>query len=145
MARISARILTVVLVTFVLASAQAPHKSPHRTEPSTTEIILIPSGNALLEFCSARKVEVGDMVEPAVLVKGARDNGMCGGYIAGVSDAMAGYQAVGSPRIYCSPSGVTLIQLVAVVKKWFEDNPSQLHQPAVSLVMRALSEAFPCK
>ena len=39
---------------------------------------------------------------------------------------------------------VTVNQLMLVVKKWLENNPKVLHEPAAIVTRYALSEAFPC-
>ena len=65
--------------------------------------------------------------------------GICLGYALGVADA--------TNREYCAPGGergVTGGQILSVVKKYFSDNPSSLHQDANVLILRSLKEAFPC-
>jgi hypothetical protein len=104
------------------------------------------SGNDLLERCSAPTYKVGDTVPAGELIRTARDNGLCVGYIMGVSDAGLNYivLAPNVKRRYCLPSEARSGQLVMVVKKYLEDNPAQLHLPAGVLTTDALIAAFPC-
>ena len=51
---------------------------------------------------------------------------------------------IGQATTSCLPSKVTLEQLIAVVLKWLEDNPSTWSDPASTLVSKALISAFPC-
>lgn len=103
-----------------------------------------PAGSRLLEMCSEPPVEVGDVVPVERLVKGASNNGMCAGYIAGVNDSQMMQGASGRPPLYCLPSGVQIDQMAKVVRKYLQDNPAELHLPGVILVRSALEQAFPC-
>ena len=53
------------------------------------------------------------------------------------------YVRDGSPN-YCLPPTTTLGQLVSVVSKYVEDNPSALAGRAELLVITAVQKAFPC-
>jgi hypothetical protein len=66
------------------------------------------------------------------------DQMYCLGYIAGVSDANKGTGK------YCLPPGVTQGQLKAVVSKYFNEYPENLHYTADSLIIDAFKIAFPC-
>ena len=59
------------------------------------------------------------------------------GYVAGVADAAYG-------TLYCPVPGITLGQLVDMTKSLLEKNPDQRHKTADSLVMHAITAAFPC-
>ena len=74
------------------------------------------------------------------------NKGYCLGYIIGVSDA-ANTLAVwkGFAESICTPQGVTSGQLQKVVVNNLNENPEELHLNASSLVLNALSEAFPCE
>ena len=61
------------------------------------------------------------------------------GYVAGVVDSFDGI------GIFCAPVGITLLQLVAIVKKYLEENPERWHITASKLVAEALQKSFPCK
>jgi hypothetical protein len=62
------------------------------------------------------------------------------GFIVGVSDSYNQY-------LYCLPageSGVTVGQVVEVVKKYLRATPERLHEPAYVLVVTALQRVWPC-
>jgi hypothetical protein len=104
-----------------------------------------PTGSQLLENCSEPPVEVGDVVPVDLLLRRARNNGMCAGYIAGVNDNQASQVASGQAPTFCLPAGVQIDQLAKVVRKYLEDNPAKLHLPGGILVKSALDQAFPCR
>ena len=114
------------LVAFVLLVA-AP--SARSEEPKLMGFV---SGDSLHEFCKA----------PANKL-------MCGGYIAGVSDAYAtpsgAHDGKLAVRSWCPPQDASLGQQTAVVSKWLDSHPEQWHFSAAVLVAQALAEAFPCK
>ena len=85
------------------------------------------TGNQLLTLCES---------------KGGSSEGVCIGYIEGVSDASEGKTWDGTP--YCAPKGATNGQLVKIVTKYLNDHPEHLHLSAHSIVQQALLEAFPC-
>tara|TARA_B110000459_G_C16157929_1_gene293812 strand:+ start:178 stop:504 length:327 start_codon:yes stop_codon:yes gene_type:complete len=85
------------------------------------------SGNRLLEAINTNK-------DAAIL------------FIYGVNDTFSlvqfGYKL--EPK-YCLPKALDDgNQLLLVVKKYLENNPSQLHESATILVSLALREPFPC-
>jgi hypothetical protein len=108
-------------------------------------IMFGPAGSQLLEICSEPPLKLGDVVPNVRLVEGAKNIGMCGGYIAGVNDNQASHVALGEAPTYCLPDGVEIYQLVKVVRKYLEDNPAKLHLPSGILVESALNQAFPCR
>ena len=132
---------TVIPISFTSSVAQ-----PQRAQKTEADVVLFGgSGNDLLERCSHPAVRAGDDMQVTELVKIARDNGMCLGYIVGLSDQAMGDQTFAhAKRNYCLPSGVRSEQLVMVVKKYLEDNPAQLHYEAAVMTIRALTDAFPC-
>jgi Rap1a immunity proteins len=66
------------------------------------------------------------------------EDGMCMGYISGVSDSFSGV-------FFCPPSGVTLGQMKAMVKKYMDETPAKLHESASDVVVAALKKDFSCK
>jgi len=64
----------------------------------------------------------------------------CQGFIVGAMDALAFY----STPSYCRPEGVTYSQGIDVVKRYLEAHPESRHEPAVHLIVAALTEAWPC-
>jgi|SRR5450755_2336230 len=126
-------------------SSRAQNRSAEKPEETIT--VFGGTGSDLLELCSAPTIKAGDTVLPTVLVKGARDNGQCAGYITGVNDGVMG-QLAAAPNAklpYCLPPGVNSKQSAMVVKKYLEDNPAQLHLPASLLTIHALVDSFPCR
>lgn len=67
----------------------------------------------------------------------AVDGGMALGYVMGVSDALR------SP-IVCVPPNSTNRQFAAVVKLYLRNHPEEWNEEAFGLVVKALSQAFPC-
>ena len=69
--------------------------------------------------------------------------GYCLGYIVGIAEVLETEPLVGMGA--CLPKTATKGQLRIIVIKWLEANPQHLHFSAHSLVVKALSKAFPCK
>jgi hypothetical protein len=65
---------------------------------------------------------------------------LCITYVAGVHDALF----VLKVAPYCTPDSITPNRLRRAVTKWLQTHPEQLHQPAASLVINALTDAYPC-
>ena len=104
-----------------------------------------PTGTRLLEWCSDMgRLKEGDKVTTDQLVDAARNVGSCVGFVAGVNDTALFYGSSIHPKTtrFSAPPGVKMDQLVRIVRKWLEDNPSQLHLPSSILVVNALSDAF---
>jgi hypothetical protein len=66
-------------------------------------------------------------------------NGLCIGYIVGLSNGLA------LAGLVCLPNGVTNQQAVKVVKKRLADHPERHHFSAYLESGEALVGAFPCK
>jgi Rap1a immunity proteins len=64
----------------------------------------------------------------------------CIGYVDGVTD---GWLLAG--RSICAPADATVGEYAAVVTKYLEDHPEELHLSPASLVIRAVNHAWPCK
>jgi hypothetical protein len=88
------------------------------------------TGNELLEYCRA---EVGSLGWHT-----------CLGYIMGASDMHDSLLAIRDMEpLFCTPTGVTFFQKVAVVVKYLEEHPESLYQAATAHVVDALLPAFP--
>ena len=73
------------------------------------------------------------------------ENAMATGFIAGVFDGYATEQNWDNQAHYiCMPDNATKQQLSDTVKKYLEDNPQDRHFNAASIVLNALSLAYPC-
>lgn len=59
------------------------------------------------------------------------------GYVAGVYDGIEGKQA-------CPVKEISARDAMQVVHTWLNTHRAQLEQPAYGLVVKALSEEFPC-
>jgi len=82
----------------------------------------------------------------------ALDTGYCAGYVAGITDfetmqvALEKREHVKSSAVhFCRPETVPNGQIMKVIGKWLNDNPDKLHWRADTIIVKALSEAFPCK
>lgn len=73
-------------------------------------------------------------------------------YVRGVADASrlsdAGFpwavDGVGAATKYCLPRGADFLQAADIVRNFLRDSPQLRHMPAVTLVDRALRDAWPC-
>jgi hypothetical protein len=104
-----------------------------------------PDGNELLNDCRQF-----DKPESVADNDQAFSLGFCLAYISGVKDAVFPQQVMskdsrGTLGVCFPKDGLQNSQSVLIVQKWLKDNPSQLHLPAVVLVMAAFRQAFPCK
>jgi hypothetical protein len=90
------------------------------------------SGNELWDFCQ------GD--EP-----GSVKDTFCISYVIGAAEALVALQqAKQTGPEYCLPPHVQRRQVSDVVKLFLRDHPENRQNTAVSLVMLALKEKFPC-
>ena len=64
----------------------------------------------------------------------------CTGYLAAIGD----FHSLSGLSLFCAPKTVTTGQMQAVVTKYLRDNPAELHEPFVVLIVRASQKAFPC-
>ena len=121
-------LLTLVALTALCGTARAERFS------QTT-------GGKLIELCSGKdKSGVDD----------------CTGYIVGISDAAAFYQAM-RPRdgskgaalpaggYICMPTTVTSVQLREGVVAWSRQNQGDLGRQASGFVLKALRDTYPCQ
>jgi hypothetical protein len=86
------------------------------------------TGYALLQHCQS-KVSI--------------DEGICLGFIMGVSDAMSRNEVDGNRS--CRAISVTVGQTSSIVIAWIDKYPEKWHFSASFLAAKAMSEAFPCK
>ncbi|MGC2464984.1 MAG: Rap1a/Tai family immunity protein [Candidatus Acidiferrum sp.] len=89
------------------------------------------TGNDLLESCEST---------------GHFEQAFCFGYITGVTDtdAMDG-AAFPDRRRSCVAENVSNGQVKDVVVKYLRDHPEERHLLAAILIVKAMSQAFPCK
>src|SRR5271166_5042842 len=76
------------------------------------------------------------------------DRSLCLGYIIGVSDSMQGAQATGASLLFgwraCPPLDTTPDRLQNSVVSFLIAHPETRQSSASNLVVKALSDAFPC-
>ncbi len=137
------RLIALLLMSLSTLSAQ---KVPVSAEEGNITVFG-PTGSELLQRCSDYgRFKVGESVATEQLAAAAKNVGLCEGYILGIYDGMTTYAtAVHQNQIACLPKRGNMDQLIRVIKKSLEENPSQLHLPSSALVVRALTDAFPCK
>ena len=59
------------------------------------------------------------------------------GYLMGVADSWNGLS-------FCATSGVTVVQIASITKKYLDSVPERWDQPGAYLIVDALAKAFPC-
>jgi hypothetical protein len=69
--------------------------------------------------------------------------GLCVGYIVGISDAMRGGVSIDG-RSACIPISVTEGQLLDVTKQFLTSHAERRQLGAARLIAQALADAFPC-
>jgi hypothetical protein len=96
------------------------------------------SGNKLLSECSPLFSQNKSKIE--LLAEAS-----CFSYIKGVFDLHQTLVARGKIEAQiCKPLDVDLGQIGRVIIKYIEDNPDKVNITASSLILPALSEAYPC-
>lgn len=70
--------------------------------------------------------------------------GLAHGYGVGVARAMNGVSPGQGINCFMTPVSATNGQLLAVIQKHIEENPSSRHLPADVLIFGALFRAYPC-
>ena len=99
------------------------------------------SGNDVVNDCPIA-LESEKASTPQNLLNGVH----CGGYVAGLNDMAVWFMQVFKIQAYCIPAtGLEIGQTIRVYLKWLNDHPEALHEPARSLFMNAMHDAFPCK
>lgn len=88
------------------------------------------TGNQLLQHC--------DKLEDNLSF------GMCFGYVLGATDAQLGVMVGLKSCLYRIPDQVTNQQAVDIVIKYLKEHPEKRQIVGATLVLKAMSEAFPC-
>jgi hypothetical protein len=87
-------------------------------------------GNQLYEYCQSARRDVPDHSNFF--------EGVCGGYVTGVHDALEAFGRV------CVPQGTAKNQLIDFVVIYLRDHPEKRYLPGADLVADAFEEKFPC-
>jgi len=73
------------------------------------------------------------------------EQGICGGYIIGVSDAFNKLQSMKVIKsVICLPKSATQIQIIDATVKYMRENADTVGSDASVVVSSALIKAFPC-
>src|SRR6267154_318077 len=119
----------------------SPVSTGQKSAPAQPDISR--SGRDFLEVCSSTEVEGN---KDSVRIQ--RD-ATCLGWVQGFTDGFLVHEELLSvprkDRMACVPRGVTIIQIVRVIKKYLADNPGKAHRPTRYIASIALAGAFPCK
>ena len=70
--------------------------------------------------------------------------GVCIGQVVGAMNAIEFTQSIGGPNIICRPPEATNGEGLNVVRAWLRDNSAQRQLESTSVIVLALSEAWPC-
>ncbi len=100
----------------------------------------VTDGNALLSLLKAseRFSERGDAAD--------RDSAyLVLGYISGIGNMALAVEVEGLKPAWRLPDKMKNEQLLMVVRKFLVEHPEKLHLPSVTLVIEAITEAFPAK
>jgi Rap1a immunity proteins len=98
--------------------------------PASARAVDFENGNQLYERC----------VEPG----GTFSEGMCYGYVVGITDALGGGASIAGSSA-CIPVGVKIRQVMDIAKQFLTAHPEKRQNAADGLVAEALERAFPCK
>jgi len=105
-------------------------------QPQATN--LAESGNSFLATCE----NAGNSNDTSV---SSFTRGLCFGYVSGVSDGIELAQSLPSMHAdYCLPSESTNGQKFDTVVKFIKQHPEIRHWQTRELLLRGLTEAFPC-
>ena len=76
----------------------------------------------------------------------AANKNSCAWYVKGVIEGVQVHAQPSQPgySLLCMPDNLPGAQLTGVFGKYLEDHPEQRHEPALALVVRAMTAAFPC-
>ena len=71
-------------------------------------------------------------------------HGVCIGQVVGAMTAIEFTQSIGGPNLVCRPAEATNREGLDVVRAWLRDNSPRLQMESTSVIVLALSEAWPC-
>jgi hypothetical protein len=137
--------LTRCLAVFAILSVAAFGQQPSQRDFESAITFHGGSGSQLLQQCeTALKIGAGSKMLKMTDIQEALNGSYCRGYVHGVVDAMA-VMSASVITTYCIPANADGDQLIRIAVKYLNDNPAKLHYPSGALVVRAITEAFPCK
>jgi len=68
----------------------------------------------------------------------------CATYVRGFVGGIRVSEFRTGTRMICSPAGIEVLQAMRIALKWMNEHKDDLDHPAVELIFRSLSDAFPC-
>ena len=99
---------------------------------------------ALLSSVSFAGFENGEALLSKCLSENGYSFGVCRGYLEGIHEAQEAWIHWGkTDPVFCPPTGLTPGQLKAIVSEHMTQHPKELNFSADSIVINALSVAFP--
>ncbi len=138
------------LLVFVLCAVLSANIGIIAAQKPTTEHPM-PTGDELLNDCrqAMRAIEGDTTLTDLEFV----DASHCTGYILGVVDGYAVTEAAEKARMHFSSSLICFPktgfiptpQVIRIVVNYLHENRTHLGEPAASLVLLAMQEAFPCR
>ena len=130
----------LAFVVVVIAINLLPTRS-HAQQPQVT------TGLDLLNKCQPAV----DMASKDLTHFEGLEAASCMGYILGMKDMLTmwhihsrGFGEEGQIQM-CVPNEATVAELVRVVVKFLNDNPTELHEQEAAVVVSAFVSAYPCK
>lgn len=125
------RLLTVLLVVAMLKPSKMIAES----------VDIGKSGTDFLAACSVFGTENGDQA--------GYDTVHCVSWVEGfVNGVIVTEEFLNTPekdKMFCSPQGVTYIQIGRIIRKYISEHPERQHLPTRFLSSEAVVGAFPCK
>lgn len=107
-------------------------------------ILIVVVAITLGAFTTTANAETGNELLQSCENKSSFEAGYCLGTVAGSYDALLVARAA-IPGLFCPPSkGITNGQVQQIVTDFLEDKPSLRHLDATTLIIGAVSEAWPC-
>lgn len=101
------------------------------TANDTERLISLTTGNYVYPMCKP--------------TASAANKSGCAWYIKGMIEAIQVYAQPSQAgySIMCMPDNLPGSQLTAIFGKYLDDHPEQRHDPAMALIVRAMTAAFP--
>ncbi len=88
------------------------------------------NGNGLLQLCESED---------------AHRSMLCMGYVIGVITAIErAINTFNQKQFFCRPAETTNGQLQSIMIKYFNDNPSLLHERSMDLIIWGMTNSYPC-
>lgn len=103
----------------------------------------------LLVFSTNANALTGNDLYKQLSAKDELSNVVALAYIAGYIDANAMYSYASSkhelPLLFCPPKGATADQAADIVQEYLRTHAQNRHEPALTLLALAFSQAWSCK